>query len=514
MRHISAVSDNGREGDTAVYLSMWMVREHLKDYKMETYIFDGGMRLRNVSLLFQKASVSPHTVYICRSEEFISTLKGKVICSNRNDYLVISCDSLEEIFERVVSVFDYYQEWDLQVRQAVENKCTLQELLECSVPYFQKMICIVDPGFIFLAIAGTEYLEQPYPYMGLMAQNQGMPIEHAAHYAKVVRGAQAVREPFLYEEPIAHDFGWIYNLFFSGEWGGGSMLFLQKSELTMVQKQLFELLNEQVVLWFSRYGTAEQVVDAKQFLECILNPSEQADYGKSLRFFQRMGWKLRDAKYIYLIQSEEDGSFVYTRLKYHFRQMYPDVQFMRYQMYYLALVHDKQDIVRRIRDVLEELGRWISLTAGISFPFYDLLEAPVAFSQASLALRFGKEKGIFISDCKMHALDYAGSFLREHLPVSLAHPLVGELLCHDREHHTQYCRTMAVYLYKERSLVKTAAALSIHINTLKYRLKQIQEQFAVDLRDDGERMHLLFSFLLLSAEGEMPVRTDYGENRR
>ncbi len=295
---------------------------------------------------------------------------------------------------------------------------------------------------------------------------------------------------------------------------GGIMLFLQKSELTMVQKQLFELLNEQVVLWFSRYGTAEQVVDAKQFLECILNPSEQADYGKSLRFFQRMGWKLRDAKYIYLIQSEEDGSFVYTRLKYHFRQMYPDVQFMRYQMYYLALVHDSQDILERIRDILEELGRWISFTAGISFPFYDLLEASAAFSQAGLALRSGKEKGIFISDCKMHALDYAGSFLREHLSVSLAHPLVGELLRHDREHHTQYCRTMAVYLYKERSLVKTAAALSIHINTLKYRLKQIQEQFAVDLRDDGERMHLLFSFLLLSAEGEMPVRTDYGENRR
>ena len=83
------------------------------------------------------------------------------------------------------------------------------------------------------------------------------------------------------------------------------------------------------------------------------------------------------------------------------------------------------------------------------------------------------------------------------MPVSLIHPAVLKLAEYDRTHNTAFTETLHMYLKKERSQSKTAAALNLHRNTLTYRLQRIRELLPADLEDDDTRLHLLLSFRFL-----------------
>ena len=96
-----------------MYLSMWILAESLKDYPVETHIMSGEMCIRSVSLLFSNTTYYPHVVYIGPSEDFIQTLPGKVFCVNKNDYFIVDCASVDEVFEKLMEAVDYYLEWDL-----------------------------------------------------------------------------------------------------------------------------------------------------------------------------------------------------------------------------------------------------------------------------------------------------------------------------------------------------------------------------------------------------------------
>ena len=80
------------------------------------------------------------------------------------------------------------------------------------------------------------------------------------------------------------------------------------------------------------------------------------------------------------------------------------------------------------------------------------------------------------------------------MTVNLIHPEVTRLAEYDAVHHTEFARTLEVWLAKERSQAKTAAALHLHRNTLTYRLQRIRELLECDLEDDDTRLHLLLSF--------------------
>ncbi len=85
--------------------------------------------------------------------------------------------------------------------------------------------------------------------------------------------------------------------------------------------------------------------------------------------------------------------------------------------------------------------------------------------------------------------------------MKLAEQTLGPLLEYDRVHATTLVRTLGYYLESGRNLESSARAMFIHVNTLKYRLKRIQEIARLDLNDAEQRFNVHLAVKILQAIG-------------
>lgn len=67
---------------------------------------------------------------------------------------------------------------------------------------------------------------------------------------------------------------------------------------------------------------------------------------------------------------------------------------------------------------------------------------------------------------------------------------------YDRQHNTEFFKTLYHYLSNDRNVVSTAAALHVHRNTLLYRVKKIMEVIDTELDSSDERLYVLLSYKL------------------
>ena len=88
-------------------------------------------------------------------------------------------------------------------------------------------------------------------------------------------------------------------------------------------------------------------------------------------------------------------------------------------------------------------------------------------------------------------------FLQKEASDIFCHPQLNRLQQFDEKHDTDYAFSLYIYLIHERNSVLAADALNIHPNTLRYRLKKIQEITNLNLDDAHERQYLIISYELL-----------------
>jgi DNA-binding PucR family transcriptional regulator len=92
--------------------------------------------------------------------------------------------------------------------------------------------------------------------------------------------------------------------------------------------------------------------------------------------------------------------------------------------------------------------------------------------------------------------------LLELKELKLQHPSLtrGKLTAvieHDAQHSTQYALTLRAYLDAMGDVVGAAAAISVHPNTFRYRLRRVRELFDLDLKNAEERLVLELQLRLL-----------------
>ena len=97
-------------------------------------------------------------------------------------------------------------------------------------------------------------------------------------------------------------------------------------------------------------------------------------------------------------------------------------------------------------------------------------------------------------------MNYVLNQVKTHAKTSVIHPVIYLLKQYDNDNKAELYETLYQYLLNERNLVKTAEALSIHRNSLLYRIKKIKELIEVDIDNPHVRQYLLFSFQLYEYE--------------
>jgi len=158
-----------------------------------------------------------------------------------------------------------------------------------------------------------------------------------------------------------------------------------------------------------------------------------------------------------------------------------------------AVLRLAERIVKRIDATIPT----VSVTVGVGRDYASIAGIPDAFRQAELAARLGAalwggNRAVHYGDLGVHRVLFA---MQEH--EEMITPALQRLIDHDARHHTDYVGTLAAYLACMGRLPATAARLTIHRNTLDYRMKRIQTLAGESLDDPNSRLALELGIRLL-----------------
>src|SRR5699024_4527753 len=109
-------------------------------------------------------------------------------------------------------------------------------------------------------------------------------------------------------------------------------------------------------------------------------------------------------------------------------------------------------------------------------------------------LREGRSRVIAGSEIDSHELLLAS--VPEEVQSSYRDRLLGPLLAYDREHRSELVSTLEQFLAHSGSWQRCAAAMHVHVNTLRYRIGRVEELSGRDLSSLEHRVDLFLALKL------------------
>ena len=109
-------------------------------------------------------------------------------------------------------------------------------------------------------------------------------------------------------------------------------------------------------------------------------------------------------------------------------------------------------------------------------------------------LRGGRSRVIAGAEIDSHELLLAS--VPEEVQSSYRDRLLGPLLAYDREHRSELVSTLEQFLAHSGSWQRCAAAMHVHVNTLRYRIGRVEELSGRDLSSLEHRVDLFLALKL------------------
>lgn len=139
------------------------------------------------------------------------------------------------------------------------------------------------------------------------------------------------------------------------------------------------------------------------------------------------------------------------------------------------------------------------LFAGMSRCFHSLDEVQAHYFQSLDALRLGMllNKEEYFHPYEEYAIYHVAESSGVENLKNNCHPSLWNLIEYDRENNTDYTRSLYTYIIHSKNITESAKALSIHRNTMFYRLEKIESIMDIDINNSNTFLHLHFSFIIL-----------------
>ena len=158
-----------------------------------------------------------------------------------------------------------------------------------------------------------------------------------------------------------------------------------------------------------------------------------------------------------------------------------------------------------------DFARYLKRELALSFPQLQLSLAlggtghlpadfKTAYESARAALDLMKTLGRSDQIIDTGQIGFYGLLLQSNSPEKLAayaRATFQSVHDHDITHHTELLGTLKLYFEHGGNKQNAARAAFLHINTLTYRLRKVQELLQVDLRNPDDLLKLQFAFKIL-----------------
>lgn len=157
-------------------------------------------------------------------------------------------------------------------------------------------------------------------------------------------------------------------------------------------------------------------------------------------------------------------------------------------------------LARALKETLEDAFPQVSLTLALGDSCYRPADFRRSYDYARSALDLMNSLGRTGQIIDSQELGFYGLLLQSNSPEKLAAYARTTFQClrdYDELHHTELLRTLQLYFQHGGNKQLTARAAFLHVNTLTYRLRKVQEMLGVDLRRPDDLLHLQFALKVL-----------------
>ncbi len=472
-------------------LSMWMIANRLSALDPEVHIRDSAP----IILRSARRAYATNCVHVFQV--------GKdAICNGEGDYVRLKDMSASQAFEIIQCVFDFYDDWNTDIMEAL-GRMDYQQAIDESWHIFHNPVLLLDANCKALAMSaqyGEEEVDEEWKHLseyGYLSAGSFRYL-HEAGMGKEGGRPEAVR--VLRGEGGSVSVGWM-----SGRLLENGMLLGRLNVLELERKynmgdvQLLQYLVSLFTPSLSRRNEKDEQFSSKNvFWEMICKnwvAKEAVD-----RQLAYMSWEREDSFRIFILQTWEGmgGETNLVFLANLISAYIPRASLIRTGDKIVVIVNENQLRENQVKLLLEDILKQKNLWAGVSLAVRGIRKLYALYRQAEAALKLGaakrSEENYFrFYDC---AMDFIVENSEPEELVCACQPDVLRLWEEEGEADGQI-RILKSYLANERSLVKTAAALFVHQNTLVYRVKKLLDALEYDMEEDYTRDYMKLSIRIL-----------------
>ncbi|MDE7246170.1 MAG: helix-turn-helix domain-containing protein [Oscillospiraceae bacterium] len=499
--------------------SMAMIAEELDalGWPYQSEINGSGTSLRGVRLFSRRSVPEEDLVYIVREEDagVFPVDRYAYLCmvplSGGADHICCPRRSPEEVLERLLELFQRYQEWERQLDGLVLSNGSLDQLCSFGRMLLCNPVIIHDSWFIILA--ASDGLPQTVQLENVAHSNKNyIPrrfIDSFRNNPDYLRTRTEKRAQLWVSVDKGETRRCIYaNLWDGGEYQGRLLILEESRSFRPSHFLAAECLAQRAALILNKsrasgrwgYHSLDNIVYA-------LLTAQAADAADTAILLNALQWHKSDLYQCIRLQNQQpDAAAVFGQMIHSdLFQLFPDGYIMFIQQQQCVVLNLSQTTLPlpQLRQCLDSLCQNYRLYAGISSPVWGVGELCHAFRQADIALEaaFQLPDQQWVLPFSSCALDYMLRNIQTDLqPEHLAAPELLALLDYDRRKGTAYFSTLRTFLTHERNIPSASQTMIIHRTTLLYRLKKIQAITGIDLENPDQRLYLLLSFRLLEHE--------------
>jgi hypothetical protein len=451
-------------------------------------------------------------VYIGKTGDILSmknaALPDNMICVGKGDIrplieadkyniIYIEGDGVLEVHNEAQDIFDFYNQIDNELMNAILQEKDLQSILDICTRFFDNPVYIIDAAQKLISFSSNlidpEWQNlQATGFVGVDVVNSLKKLDQLGLSAQMVQLDSI--PPFL--SVVIYD---------KNEKIGSVGVRQYYSSISEDQLSLLRYVGEVLTVAISKenYSRYVRTSYANRFMIDMLKGTT-FEVSFVMHNLSQLGWRLDDDYYILKILPDPKDIAGGT-VKYSgelIKKMFTGSVLLSIGDV-LALIVNTRYCQDTLADAFRELDAFLekrNFTCGVSMVFKDFTNLFEQYKLAGAATEIGslvnRDKRLFRYED--YIMPHMISICDQTFNVTaLCHLEAVKLHEHDKKTGNSYFYCLYVYLLNEKSLLVTARQLNIHRSTLIYRLSKIAEIITVDLNDQKLRMHLIFSYEIL-----------------
>lgn len=466
-----------------------MIANRLTDFELEIHIEDevAPARLKSARL-----SYAPNCVHVVQDG-------SDVLCRAEEDYIRILNIELNQAFNIIQYIFDFYDDWSMLIFEAGRQH-DYQRVIDESWFVFRNPLVLLDANHQVLAISsqvGAEEVDSEWHHLKTFGYSSVEAINFMLKNCPQLDFWDTKPQLYHFTQPFMNADILSVPIFCENNNSARLNIYEKSKELNYGDHQLLEYLANRLSPFL---GEGRGMRSNAILLELLENPSLNAASVQPLLRYRN--WDVNGSFGVWVLKPEKeihpDAITLYTRMV---MRWIPELENFVYDFKdHVVLVFNYTQVDAAVlTQRLLKLKNQTRYIIGQSLPAQGILNIFYGHQQALSAIEWAGrlKKCSPVCDFYHFAIEYMLQCSDTQALIHACHPGIRNLWDKDEADGGEKITTLSQYLDCERSLNHTAGALYVHRNTLLYRLKKIFEILQADLDDAYTRDYVKLSLRIM-----------------